>query len=1017
MKFNLKSTKTLVGLIALSTALLTMIVAIPVGRSYYQKSYDSKFNRNLGPQKTIELANNLKISYDKFKQEIDDLKFKDNFHLLSAETALSLHNDKLQDFSLLSAFDFSSLTSKGFSLAIDTSQASLSTNAIENVIIHAYNQQEKLNYSYKTNLKNFAAANSSQSATTFDISSNSTIKAEIKGFVLPSDYQELLETQFTKNYSELKNVSLAFSKTLVQLNAHFNLLDQIGLPTILNPGFQLVPVTQDAAASQGQTQQTPQIKFVKSDDQTGELILEFQLVDGQQKIVKTLNLKIENLTNKQTIEDNIAKQINSLFQDNFRIKQDLLEALKKDNTTFIDYIAASQSSNTSELSTKFSNVNTEIEKQVNLPDDKPYLSFSKSDSKSSELFKYFDKPFVDNRALSIKINNQKFEIKNITFDPSIKDRLAELKAKGAISLNFSLKTNEGTTKLKTDYSIDVKIDNNTYEEQLFSALGQQKTNFSLPQDKNQALVFQSSAKKALQNLIDSLKLATLSAEQISSLIKDSYLLNNGREITSQESQTLIAESKKLTNINLEKLATIFPENSISRKIVELLTKVNTAKLFADEQASLKLEVVNYSFNAPAIQISAHKDGKMVASAHLIINNVAPDNLAYNVAQQYNVDFFLDGRSGIVDKTEMKKPNIDIRGVNRGDLEFNIDGAQVTKRGLVLSKKIDLDQFSAINPFAKLKAASTQSDDMEKEKDAVDKLYKKTQSKSPLSLDTGVAYLAFSLNKLKDYKKYYLLSDATGANGIFIQRVDKLQANAKQSTMEGKDIASKNDGVSYVIGVDTTLKGKKTSKALIISGPLYEEVKKHLNGDNTQAYFNLLDNKSDNTKSPSLNLNNTKEDILSRAFSGNNTTTSIEVDSNLFLQSLNQEDPSSHNGGLRDNEILLISIVKTKASIEISLQTSNSYDSRSDTIESSLSQIKLSFDLVAPNSPKMQNVTDFQLENSFNWNKLGFDAETNDSETKFILKGFAIFNDPRLVANKLANKNIRKAFVDTYLIKK
>ncbi|CAT05104.1 HYPOTHETICAL PROTEIN MCJ_004160 [Mesomycoplasma conjunctivae] len=670
MKFNLKSTKTLVGLTALSTALLTMIVAIPVGRSYYQKSYDSKFNSNLDPQKATELANNLKISYDKFKQEIDELKFKDNFHLLSAETALSLHNDKLQDFSLLSAFDFSSLTSKGFSLTIDTSQANSSTNAIENVIIHAYNKQEKLDYSYKTNLKNFAA-NSSQSATTFDISSNSTIKAEIKGFVLPSDYQELLKAKFTENYLKLKNVSLAFNKTLFQLNAQFNLLDQVGLPTILNPGFQLVPVTQNVVATKGQTttQQTPQIKFVKSDDETGELILEFQLVDGQQKVVKTLNLKVENLTNKQTIEDNIAKQFNSLFQDNFRIKQELLEALKQDKTTFIDYIAASQSSKDSELKAKFPNVTQKVTTPMN----------------SSKTEQYFEKPLIDDRALSVTINNQEFKIKDVTFDRSIKNDVAQLKAQGAIRLNFNLKTDTGKAK-KTDYSIDVKIANNTYEEQLFSALGKQKTNFSLPQDKNQALVFQSSVKKALQNLIDSLKLTTLSAEQISSLIKDSYLLNNGSQITSQESQTLIEKSKKLTNINLEKLTTIFPDNSISRQIVNLLIKANTAKLFADEQISLKLEVVDYSFNAPAIQISAHKDGKMVASAHLIINNVAPDNLAYNVAQQYNVDFFLDGRSGIVDKTKNSNANIDIRGVNRGDLEFNIDGAQVTKRGLVLSKK-------------------------------------------------------------------------------------------------------------------------------------------------------------------------------------------------------------------------------------------------------------------------------------------------------------------------------------------
>ncbi|CAT05106.1 Uncharacterised protein [Mesomycoplasma conjunctivae] len=281
-----------------------------------------------------------------------------------------------------------------------------------------------------------------------------------------------------------------------------------------------------------------------------------------------------------------------------------------------------------------------------------------------------------------------------------------------------------------------------------------------------------------------------------------------------------------------------------------------------------------------------------------------------------------------------------------------------------------------------------------------------------------------MNKLNDYKKYYLLSDEKGTSGIFIQRVDKLQRDAAKPTMEGEEIATKDNGVSYVIGVDTTLERKQTSKALIISGPLYEEVKKTLRNNNqaAQNYFSLVDTKPETSDSASLNLRNNTQDTLSALTTALTTspplTNPINVNSNFFLQSQKQADLSSHNGGLRDNEILLISIVKTKASIELSLQTSNSYDPKNDITESSLSQVKFGAKLGSSGLEIAQDsIKDFEFENSFNWNKLGFDANTMDSETKFILKGFAVFNDPRLVANKLANKNIRKAFVDTYLIKK
>ncbi|WP_337902711.1 P110/LppT family adhesin N-terminal domain, partial [Mesomycoplasma ovipneumoniae] len=148
-----KSIKTIISTGFSITAILTTIVAVPIGLTIFERSYSSQIFGNVDKNEVVNLKTQSTFSEEDFIKALNELKLHDQYKNLSAKTALALAKNPSYAFNFLNAYDFSPITKHNFRVVLDIEKASPSGTEVKNVVVYAHSDQFKLTYSKQTDLK------------------------------------------------------------------------------------------------------------------------------------------------------------------------------------------------------------------------------------------------------------------------------------------------------------------------------------------------------------------------------------------------------------------------------------------------------------------------------------------------------------------------------------------------------------------------------------------------------------------------------------------------------------------------------------------------------------------------------------------------------------------------------------------------------------------------------------------------------------------------------------------------
>ncbi|WP_341515346.1 P110/LppT family adhesin N-terminal domain [Mesomycoplasma ovipneumoniae] len=354
---KIKNAKTIISTGFSITAILTTIVAVPIGLTIFERSYSSQIFGNVDKNEVVSLKTQTTFSEEDFINALNNLKLHDEYKNLSAKTALSLAKNPSYAFNFLKAYDFSPITKHNFRVVLDIEKANPSGTEVKNVVVYAHSDQFKLTYSKQVDLKGFAQSDKADGDLVgFQIDlkkSKLELSAAKSSNLIASEVAFKLDNDFQASYKISRSKSQAFSDALFQNGLTYNLVNTLGLPTILEKGYVLSPKTvENQKAKQekivmigdSDTKRVDSLMNVKNlvfknhDDKAGTLSISFELIDPTGKIVKEFDFPILGIKKLSVDVKEVEKQILLQFSDLVQLKPLVQLALVKDNQSLAQTI-------------------------------------------------------------------------------------------------------------------------------------------------------------------------------------------------------------------------------------------------------------------------------------------------------------------------------------------------------------------------------------------------------------------------------------------------------------------------------------------------------------------------------------------------------------------------------------------------------------------------------------------------------------------------------------------------------
>ncbi|MHA0305638.1 P110/LppT family adhesin N-terminal domain [Mesomycoplasma ovipneumoniae] len=354
---KIKNAKTIISTGFSITAILTTIVAVPIGLTIFERSYSSQIFGNVDKNEVVNLKTQSTFSEEDFIKALNELKLHDQYKNLSAKTALALAKNPSYAFNFLNAYDFSPITKHNFRVVLDIEKANASGTEVKNVVVYAHSDQFKLTYSKQVDLKGFAQSDKADGDLVgFQIDlekSKLELSAAKSSNLTASEVAFKLDNDFQASYKISRSKSQAFSDALFQNGLTYNLVNTLGLPTILEKGYVLSPKTvENQKAKQekmvmigdSDTKRVDSLTNVKNlvfknhDDKAGTLSVSFELIDPTGKIVKEFDFPILGIKKLSVDVKEVEKQILSQFSDLVQLKPLVQLALVKDDLSLAQTI-------------------------------------------------------------------------------------------------------------------------------------------------------------------------------------------------------------------------------------------------------------------------------------------------------------------------------------------------------------------------------------------------------------------------------------------------------------------------------------------------------------------------------------------------------------------------------------------------------------------------------------------------------------------------------------------------------
>ncbi|WP_337897754.1 P110/LppT family adhesin N-terminal domain [Mesomycoplasma ovipneumoniae] len=354
---KIKNAKTIISTGFSITAILTTIVAVPIGLTIFERSYSSQIFGNVDKNEVVSLKTQTTFSEEDFINALNNLKLHDEYKNLSAKTALSLAKNPSYAFNFLKAYDFSPITKHNFRVVLDIEKANPSGTEVKNVVVYAHSDPLKLTYSKQVDLKGFAQSDKADGDLVgFQIDlekSKLELSAAKSANLTASEVAFKLDNDFQASYKISRSKSQAFSDALFQNGLTYNLVNTLGLPTILEKGYVLSPKTvENTKAKQekivmigdSDTKRVDNLMNVKNlvfknhDDKAGTLSISFELIDPTGKIVKEFDFPILGIKKLSVDVKDVEKQILSQFSELVQLKPLVQLALVKDNQSLAQTI-------------------------------------------------------------------------------------------------------------------------------------------------------------------------------------------------------------------------------------------------------------------------------------------------------------------------------------------------------------------------------------------------------------------------------------------------------------------------------------------------------------------------------------------------------------------------------------------------------------------------------------------------------------------------------------------------------
>ncbi len=352
-----KSIKTIISTGFSITAILTTIVAVPIGLTIFERSYSSQIFGNVDKNEVVNLKTQSTFSEEDFINALNNLKLHDQYKDLSAKTALSLAKNPSYAFNFLNAYDFSPITKHNFRVVLDIEKANASGTEVKNVVVYAHSDQFKLTYSKQTDLKGFTQSDKADGDLVgFQIDLEKS-KLELTGTknsnLVASEVAFKLDNDFQAFYKRTRSKSQAFSDALFQNGLAYNLVNTLGLPSILEKGYVLAPKTvenqkakQEKIVMVGDSDtkrvdslmKVENLVFKNLNDQAGTLSISFELKDPSGKLIKEFDFPILGIKKLSDDVKAVEQKILSQFSDFVQLKPLVQIALVKDNLSLAQIV-------------------------------------------------------------------------------------------------------------------------------------------------------------------------------------------------------------------------------------------------------------------------------------------------------------------------------------------------------------------------------------------------------------------------------------------------------------------------------------------------------------------------------------------------------------------------------------------------------------------------------------------------------------------------------------------------------
>ncbi|WP_337895525.1 P110/LppT family adhesin N-terminal domain [Mesomycoplasma ovipneumoniae] len=352
-----KSIKTIISTGFSITAILTTIVAVPIGLTIFERSYSSQIFGNVDKNEVVNLKTQSTFSEEDFIKALNELKLHDQYKDLSAKTALALAKNPSYAFNFLNAYDFSPITKHNFRVVLDIEKASPSGTEVKNVVVYAHSDQFKLTYSKQTDLKGFAQSDKADGDLVgFQIDLEKS-KLELTGTknsnLVASEVAFKLDNDFQAFYKRTRSKSQAFSDALFQNGLAYNLVNTLGLPSILEKGYVLSPKTvenqkakQEKIVMVGDSDtkrvdslmKVENLVFKNLNDNAGTLSIAFELKDPTGKLIKEFDFTILGIKKLSDDVKTVEQKILTQFSNFVQLKPLVQIALVKDNLSLAQIV-------------------------------------------------------------------------------------------------------------------------------------------------------------------------------------------------------------------------------------------------------------------------------------------------------------------------------------------------------------------------------------------------------------------------------------------------------------------------------------------------------------------------------------------------------------------------------------------------------------------------------------------------------------------------------------------------------